>query len=389
MRDRLRQKKTDYYSKHGGTLAVVLCLTLSHSALCFAQGSVFSIRGLGWFGRPVSARAAGDGGAMEMFDPQMGLNPAAFTRWRSVAAWAVTAPTIRTYEASTGNTTEQTMRFPLIGFAAPLPPRAVIGFTFSDYLDRTWTITTTDSTLLRGAMEKFTDAGRSIGGISDGQVGAGYQLGPNMFVGVGFHYYLGSTRLTAQRLYDNTAYLQILEQSQTDFHGVGFGAGFLWTLPRLDIAASGRLNGRLHSHNTSGSDTTTALPDELAGGVRWQAVPGVFVGTTVQYDGWARASSTLGAAAVKNVLAISVGAEVQSVSMLGIRTPLRLGYRTRTLPFTSQGSTISESAGSAGIGFNLGQDRTTIDLAAEIGSRSAGAAKEKFRTIFVGLTVRP
>ncbi len=362
---------------------------LSQSAVCFAQGSVFSVRGLGWFGRPVSARAAGDAGALEMFDPQVALNPAALTRWRSVAAWAVTAPTTRTYEAPTGNASEQTMRFPLIGFAAPVPPKAVVGFTFSDYLDRTWTLTTTDSMLLRGVMEKFTDAGRSIGGISDAQIGAGYQLGPNMFIGLGFHYYLGSTRLTAQRLYDNTAYLQDIEQSQTDFHGVGIGGGFIWTLPRLDIAASARLNGKLHSHNTSGSDTTTNLPNELAGGVRWQAVPGVFVGTTFQYDGWSRAASTLGATAVKDVLAISVGAEVQSVSMLGIRTPLRLGFRTRTLPFTTQGATISESAGSAGIGFALGQDRTTIDLAGEIGSRSGGGAKENFKTIFVGLTVRP
>lgn len=372
-------------------LVIVTGLLAAGAVPALAQGSVFSIRGLGFEGRPVSARAAGSGGALGMFDPEMVLNPAALTRWRSVAAWAVAAPTFRTYQASTGNADEQTMRFPLFGFAAPLPPRAVVGFTFADYLDRTWTIKTTDSMLLRGVVEKFTDAGRSIGGISDAQFGVGYRLSSTVFVGLGFHYYLGSTRLTAQRLYDNAAYLQILEQSQTDFHGLGIGGGVIWTLPRLDLSASGRLNGSLRSHNTSGSATSTPLPDELAAGARWQVVPGVFFAASAQYDGWGRAGAALAAAGqgAKDVWALAAGAEVLSVSMLGLHTPLRLGVRSRTLPFPSQGSTISESAASAGIGFNLAQDRTTIDLAFEAGSRKAGGAKEKFQSIFVGLTVRP
>jgi len=372
-------------------LAIVTVLLAARAAPALAQGSVFSIRGLGFEGRPVSARAAGSGGALDMFDPQMVSNPAALTRWRSVAAWAVAAPTFRTYQAATGNADQQTMRFPLFGFAAPLPPRAVIGFTFADYLDRTWTIQTTDSTLLRGVNEKFTDAGRSIGGISDAQFGAGYRLSPTIFVGLGFHYYLGSTRLTAQRLYTNPAYLQILEQSQTDFHGVGIGGGVIWTLPHLDLAASGRLNGSLHSNNTTGNETSTPLPNEFAAGARWQAVPGVFLGVSGQYDGWGKAASALAATGqgAKNVWAVAAGAEVLRVSLLGLHTPLRLGVRSRTLPFPSQGATISEHAASVGIGFNLAQDRSTIDLAFDAGSRSAGGAKEKFQSLFVGLTVRP
>ena len=356
-----------------------------------AQGSIFALRGLGWESRPVSARAAGTAGAMGMFDPEMNTNPAAFTRWRSTAAWGVAAPTTRSFTTPNASGDQQTMRFPLFGFAAPLPPRAVIGVTIADYLDRTWTLQTTDSMLLRGTMEKFTDAGRSIGGVSDLAVGGGYRLTPTLSLGAAYHYYLGSTRLTAQRLFTNLDYLQILEQSQTDFHGMGLQVGALWSLPKVDLAASARLNGSLSTYNSTGSSARTQLPAELSFGARWQAVPGIFVGANAQYDGWARASGGLAStqAVARNVWAFAVGAEVQSVSLASLHTPLRLGYRTRTLPFTTTGFTITEHAVAGGFGLNLAQDRTTIDVGLEGGSRSAGPERETFKSIFVGLTVRP
>ena len=373
------------------TLAVVVLLSVAVTARAHAQGSIFGINGLGWAARPVSARSAATAGALAMFDPEMNVNPAALTRWRSLAAWGVAAPTKRSYTSPSVSADQQTVRFPLFGFASVLPPTTVISFSISDYLDRTWTIQETDSQMIRGVNEKFTDAGRSIGGISDMQLGVGHRLTPTFFAGIGFHYYLGSTRLTAQRLYTNTAYDQVLEQSQTDFRGAGLGAGVLWTLPRLDIAASGRLNGRLRSHNTSGQVAHTHLPAQLAFGLRWQAVPGVFLAGSAQYDGWATASPDLhaGTDASRNVWSLGAGAEVTSATLLGIHTPLRLGWRTRTLPFLTQGQSITESALAGGFGLSLARDRTTVDVAVESGTRKAGAAKETFQSVFVGITVRP
>jgi hypothetical protein len=386
---RLPQTTTDRDSKLLRTLAVVVCVSLSQSGVLFAQGSIFAVRGLGWSARAVSARTGATGGAMAMFDPTMNLNPAALTRWRSVAAWAVGVPTRRSYTSPTVSADQETTRFPLFGFASVIPSRAAISFSISDFLDRTWTLTETDSLLLRGQMEKFTDAGRSIGGVSDLSLAAGYRVTNSFSVGLGFHYYLGSTRLTAQRLYTNTSYQEIIEQSQTDFRGAGIGAGVMWTLPRIDIAASARLNGRLRSHNTSGQVAHTKLPTQLAFGFRWQAVPGVFLAGTAQYEGWKSAEATLGTGVSRDVWGVAAGAEVLSATILGIRTPLRLGYRTRTLPFTTQGQSISERAMSGGVGFNLARERTTVDLGVESGSRKAGAARETFQSVFVGLTVRP
>jgi len=355
-----------------------------------AQGSVFALRGLGFLGRPVSGRAAGSAGSQALFDPQMTLNPAALARWRSVAAWAVAVPSRQKFDGPSGKATLTATRFPLFGIAAVLPERATVGFSISEYLDRTWTLTQTDSVNLRGTTETFTDAGRSIGGISDMQLGIGYQLHPDIAVGLGLHYYLGSARLTSQRVFDNTAYASVLETSVTDFRGVGVGAGVAVTRGRIDLGFSGRVNGRLRSHNSDGQTVHTSLPREFAAGLRYQPVPGVFVAGTARYDGWARASGSLNAGdEAHNVWAFSVGAEVLRTRVVAINTPLRVGYRWRELPFSLNGETLKERAFSAGFGLNLAQGRTTVDVGFERGRRTSGAAREDLSALFVGVTVRP
>ena len=373
---------------------------LAVAALCGraeAQGSVFGLRGLGFLSRGESARSAATGGALDLMDPEMSANPAALARFRSVAGWAVAAPTSRTFTGPSGSADLATVRFPLFGFAAVLPSRGAIGVSISDYLDRTWTITRQDTIPnLRGVSEAFTDAGRSIGGVSDMALGGGLLVSDRVMVGAAFHYYLGSARLMTQRLFDTTAtgllYSQLLEESITDFRGFGGALGVIAALGRLDVAASARLNGRLRSANTTGQVATTQLPAQLGASLRLQVVSGVYLSGAAQYAGWGAANADLVAAGkdgARDVWALGAGAEVLSTSVFGIRTPLRAGYRWRQLPFLSLGHGIDESAVSGGIGLSLANERTTVDLTFERGSRSTGAEREAFSTLFVGLTVRP
>lgn len=357
-----------------------------------AQGSGFALRGLGWVGRPVSGRAAGAAGSLSMFDPQMVVNPAALTRWRATTGFAVGVPTRRNFSGPAGDAELTTARFPLIGFAAPLPPRLIIGVAFADYLDRSFTITREDSVLLRGQYESYTDAGRSLGGVTNLALTVGHRTSQTLSLGAAFHYYMGSTRLTAQRLWDNTAFSDVGLASTTDFRGFGFGLGFIASTRRVEIAGSGRLNGTLLSENTGETEARTPLPMELNGGLRAEVVPGIFLNGAVQYLSWSRADQALkdaGEDGARNTLGISVGAEVQSVTLAAVRTPLRLGYRWRQLPFSNLNDELSETAFSVGVGFNFARDRSTFDLAFERGNREAGGSKETFTSLFVGLTVRP
>ncbi|MFI5207327.1 MAG: hypothetical protein ACHQX4_04830 [Gemmatimonadales bacterium] len=380
----------------GRTVLLTLVLAAAASGRAHAQGSIFGLRGLGWLGRPVSARSAGTGGALDLLDPEMSDNPAALARFRSVAGWSVAAPTSGTFTGPSGSADLATVRFPLFGFAAVIPTRTVIGVSISDYLDRTYTLIRRDSSAPRNETLYDTTASRSIGGISDMSLGAGYRVTNDFMIGAAFHYYLGSSRLTTQRLFDTTAtgllYSQLLEQSVTDYRGFGGAVGLIATVGKLDFAASGRLNGRLRSENTTGLVATTQLPSQFGVSVRAATVPGVYISGAAEYAGWGAANADLVAAGkdgARDVWALAVGAEILNSSIFGTRMPLRFGYRYRQLPFLSLGQGINESAASGGIGLAFARDRTTIDLAFEHGSRSTGAEKETFSTLFVGLTVRP
>ena len=371
----------------------VLALLMVGAGPAAAQGSAFALRGLGWAGRPVSARSAGMAGAMAAMDPEMNVNPAALGRWRSVAGWAVAAPTRREFEGTRGPVENQTVRFPLIGFATSTPYKVSIGFSFSDYLDRTYQIRVRDTLDINGKLEPYQDAARSVGGISDIQLGAGWRLRPTILLGAGLHYYVGSVRLTAQRVFDNAAYLDILEVAITEYRGMGIAVGaLLQPLPSLDIALSGRYNGSLRAENTSGQIARVPLAHEASVGVRYQLVPGIQLAGTAQWAGWSRADgdlATSGGDGARNTWAVSAGAEVPRVTLIRLRTALRGGYRWRQLPFLSLGQTVDEQAWSVGFGFSLAQDRANVDIAVDKGSRAAGATEERFETLFAGLTIRP
>jgi len=359
-----------------------------------AQGSVFAVRGLGLPGRPVSARTAGTEGAFAMFDAQMALNPAAVGRVRAPQAWATAASSSRDFTASTGNASLRATRFPLAGFATAVPQRFGVSVSFSDYLDRTWTLERRDSLVVQGVMEPFRDAERSLGGITDAQLaGAWRSRSANTLMGLGLHLYLGSVRLTSQRLFDNTAYQGIAQEGITDYRGAALSAGVMTTVGRsVELAASGRWSGRLHAENTTGTSAWVGLPWELNGGARVQVVPGILAAATVQYQAWQRAAAALvagGDQPSRNTWSLSAGAEVQRLNLGPVRTPLRLGYRWRQLPFPSVGEAIAEHAFGAGVGLSFAGDRATMDLALERGSRTAGSATENFTTVFLGLTVRP
>jgi hypothetical protein len=374
-------------------LLVAALASVTCTAPLAAQGSAFALRGLGISGRGVTGRTAGTLGAFAPFDPLMATNPAAVARVRSVTGWATGAPTSRSYQGPLVQADLQTTRFPLFGFATSLPGALSLGVTISDYLDRTWQVQRIDSQLVQGAWERYIEAGKSLGGVTDFAFNVGYRAARGrLLLGGSFHGYIGSVRLTAQRDFEDGDYIDIVEQGTTDFRGFGMGAGLLYAGRRTELALSGRISGDLRSENTTGTYTDTPLPWELSGGIRFQLVRGVLVAASVEYAAWSRAEASLqasGEEGARDVLAAAVGMEAQNLRLGPMRTPLRLGYRVKQQPFPSLGSDLDESAWGGGIGFNFSRERATVDIAYEHGSRSAGDATESFQTIFLGLTIRP
>lgn len=367
-------------------------LTLGASSLA-ADDSVFGIRGLGILGRPHSAQSAAAGGGFALFDAAGGVNPAALSRWRGVAGWAVGSPSRRRVETTGGEASLTSTRFPVIGFSTVVGQRLIVGVTISDYLDRTWSVRNVDTLTLRGSPVQVTDQSKSVGGMSDLRLATAYRVSPTLALGMGIHALTGSTRLEVTREFEDATYQTYRDLAVTDFSGVGFSAGVLATFrPTLVLGGSLRFNSSLRAKSTSGQRANVALPIELGFGAHYTPVPGVVVASSVGYATWSRAADDLAAAGEarsRNVWSLGAGVDVEMIRAGATRVPLRLGYRWRQLPFPVSGAALGEHAFSAGFGFNMAGGRTTLDAGLERGTRAAGAQSETFTTGFVGLTVRP
>jgi hypothetical protein len=173
--------------------------------------------------------------------------------------------------------------------------------------------------------------------------------------------------------------------------GVSFGA-VVSPSSRFVAGASVRFNSQLRAAAPD-SATRVSLPFEANVGAHYQVVPGsVMVATSIGYAGWGTASSALVAAGqggARNVWSFGFGVEAASVRLGRGLLPLRLGYRWRQLPFPIGGSPLAEHALAGGIGFDAAGGRATVDVTVESGARTAGALRETFTNLLLGLTIRP
>lgn len=358
-----------------------------------AADSVFGIRGLGLLGRPLSGRAAATGGAFSLFDAASPLNPSALAQWQGAAGWGVGAASSRRFSNGPTSATLGSTRFPLFGFAVPVGPRLVVGVSVSDYLDRTWSVSTTHDSTLRGSTATLTDVANSTGGVTDLRLGAAYRINPSFVVGMGIHTLAGSTQLSVERSFSDSTFIAYKDVATTAFSGVGVSLGAQGRLSdHFAVAGAVRLNSRLTAKADDGATARITMPVEFSGGVMFAPARGVGFAATVGYQTWARSAGDLVAAGQdrsQSVWNVALGSEIDLFDFLGQRVPVRIGYRWRQLPFPVAGSWLSEHAFSGGLGVTLAGGRATLDVGVDVGSRTAGIASEKFTSGFVGVIVRP
>lgn len=361
--------------------------------------SVFGIRGLGLLGRPLSARASSTGGGFALFDASTALNPAAFGLWRLPAGWATGMPVRRTVDDGATSAALGSTRFPLFGVAVPAGRRLVFAASVGEYLDRTWGVTTSGDTVLRDTAVTFADEVRSIGGVSDLRFAVAYTLSDRVLVGVGVHALAGSTRLGVQRRFvdstgaDLASFATYNDLAVTDFTGTSLSAGVQVRLSaRAAVSAMGRVNSRLTASATSGATARVGMPVEVGIGAQLLPLRALNLAASIGYATWSRAGDALAAAGQprsRDVWSAAVGAEYDALRLLDRSVPVRAGYRWRQLPFAADGAMLSEHAFAGGLGLDFAGGRATLDVGVEVGTRAAGAARERFTAGFVGVLVRP
>ena len=374
-------------------LLIVAALIASRASEAAAQDSEFGIRGLGFLGRPVSARSAGMAGGEALFDGGSAVSPASLAAWHGLAGWAVGAETDRSVSAGTGTQSLRSMRFPLFGFATTIGGRLVVGVSASDFLNRNWDVQQTDTVTPRDSALRVNDRTKSEGGVTDIRFAAAYRVSSRIAFGVGLHVLSGSVQTAVERDFPtDSAYRTFAQVTETDYRGTGVSLGvFVTPLQRVVLGASARFNGRLRAINPVGT-ASVHLPTELSGGIYIAPVDGVTVASTFTHANWSVAAADLvaaGQAPSRDVWSVGIGAEVALLKLFGDLTPLRVGYRWRQLPFLVGTDALSEHATTGGISFNLAGGRANLDLAVEGGSRTAGPLIEKFTTMLVGVSIFP
>ena len=361
-------------------LALLAGAVLGAARPARAQDSDFGIRSLGTPGRWESVRARTTGGAFAAFDPSSGLTEAALVQAGTLTATATAGSSYRRTETATSSANLRTARFPLFSVGGPLARRVFFGIGFATYLDRSFDVTTRDSSVVRGATTRYSDEFASDGGVSDLRAAGGVRLGSRLALGLVVHMLTGSTRITATRRFDDTtAYATVLDSEVVRQTGFGVSGSALVALtPALAVIGFARKDATLHAHVGNLETSQTTLPTTLGAAVQLTLSPVFRVGGSVLWRSWSNAGPN-----AFNTLGVSGGVEIG-----GARGTFRFGARAGTLPFGPGSSAPHEWGVAGGVGRTFAGGRAVVDLGLEHLIRDGGGLHERVVTALVGVTVK-
>ena len=364
----------------GTAVLAAVFLTASPPDRLTAQDSQFGIRGLGTPGRWESVRARSSGGAFAPFDALSPLMEAPLADISQLTATAAGGTSHRDAQLGDTITKLRATRFPLMGVAGRVAPRLVISGGFTTYLDRSWDVTLRDSTVLRGELERYRDEITSDGSVGDIRLAAASRLSRRLAIGAGIHILAGSTRMTAERRFDDSSFQTVRQSAEVRYDGLGVsGSVLIGVAPGLSIAGWARSDNRLRAKVADTTSAITDLPRMAGGGLLFAPSPSARVAASAVWRSWSRAGG-----GAFDTWSWSAGAEFGSRRM-----PIRLGARGGQMPFGPGTKAPTEVAASLGTGRAFAQGRALIDLGLERLERRGGGLIERVWTVLVGLTVRP
>jgi len=338
------------------------------------------------------------GGAFALFDAESSQNPAALANVAAFTSVFTIAQGFRQVENPAGTASVRDTRFPQLSVAGPIRTLpAAVGFSFSNYTSRDFTLATAETIMLRGVPINVSDTFSSRGSLNDFRLAGAYRIGSQWAVGGGFHIISGSNRLVSTRVFDTLDtpdYLSSRQRSELSYAGVGVSVGVTRQFgANLGISAVARADGHVNVDRDSTRVGTVDLPFTFGLGLRWRPAATLDLATQALVRTWSGANSDLlamGGTGARNTIEVAAGAEYTADLRRPYRRPIRFGARYATLPFTlvpgQQGHEFGVSAGS---GVRFAQERAGVDLAVERVWRSEGVYSETGFLISIGVSVRP
>ncbi len=382
------------------------CSRLFATAFLFAAGDLVaqgSVAGQG-FGYPpgqLTVRAATTGGGLGEFDQAGPLNPAALMNWGVAGAYIQYSPERRSTTVGGASNTSTVARFPVFAIGLPAGPKYGFGISSSTLLERNYSTVTTQRQLIRSDSVTTTSGTDARGAINDVQFGGAMQVTNWLRVGTAFHVITGQNRLRTTRSFapdtgvarvDTVTYGSITEQSTATYGGTALSFGVeVSPTKRLSLAGSGRMGFGMRADLNDSTRLNADVPNRAGAAVRWE-IGGGNLAARYNWEGWS-AMRDLGAAAngVFDTKEYGVGAELPGPKIRGGQMLLRLGARSRDLPFGVAGRQPKETILGGGLGFPLAFGRAQMDFGLERASRTVpglDTVKERGLILSFGFRLR-
>jgi hypothetical protein len=361
--------------------------------LAHAQGAL-STSGLGFPPGQLSARAEGTGGGVADFDPLSLTSPSAIAAAGAAAVFFQYSPEFRKVTAGSGIAKNTIARFPLVSGVLPLGQSWTAGLSSSTFLDRSYVTSLVRRENIGAPADTFdvTERTQVLGAINDERLAVSWAKSPAFRVGIGAHVFAGSNRVTLSSVVpDTTPFLGATQSARVSYAGFAGSVGVELRPSRvIGFALSGRKGGDLTAQSNDSVIGRARLPDHYSASVTYEGITGAILSGRVAHDSW----SSLGGLTGSSVQAFDgwdsgVGAEVTGPRILQRQLTLRAGARMRTLPFSSNGEKVSETAFMAGFGAPLTRDRASLDFAFQRAARSTSNANERGFIFSFGLRVSP
>ncbi len=359
------------------SLAVVFIAVACSARPLAAQGSV-AVQGFGYPPGQLTVRAATTGGALGEFDQAGPLNPAALLNWGVAGAYLQYSPERRSTKIGGVSNTATVARFPVFAIGLPAGQRYAFGISSSTLLERNFSTVTTARQRIRSDSVTTTSTETARGAINDVQFGGAIQVTPWLRAGTALHVITGENRLRTNRRIiadtgvraDSVSYDDVGEQSTATFGGTALSFGIeLAPTKRLSLAGSARLGFGMRADLNDSTRRTADVPNRAGAAIRWE-VAGANIAARYNWEGWS-AMRGLGAAGngVFDSNEFGIGAEVAGPKIRGGQLLVRLGARSRDLPFGVAGRQPTERILGGGLGFPLAFGRAQLDLGLESASR--------------------
>lgn len=373
-------------------VAVAVVASMAGAAPARAQGTL-STQGFGYPLGGLSARSAGTGGALAEFDHLSSRNPAALDGWGRSGLYFQYDPELRSISTASGSDHSTIARFGTIGAGFAIGSRWTVGISSHSFLDRSWSTSVRSGQRLGDDSVSFTEHFSSRGGIGDKRLALSYHPNRLIAVGVGLHLYSGENRLNLVRQFDDSVRYGTLDRDITlSYTGSGASAGLVFTpFARFALAGSFRQGGTMRLRVVDTIRTEAKVPSRFGVAARLEPVTGLTVLVGADHNAWSKLNGLGSAtAAARDGWEYSVGTEFTGQRTRNAPWTYRLGYRTRDLPFSAAGSTVTEKLFSGGVAVPVAGPRATMELAVQRAARDAATAvTEKAWLLSVGLSIRP